>query len=162
MTSGAKTVDLISNLIENRFWGTKRVIQYFFWILPIIIFKFISIACEKIVIFSKFYLWWPLVTSILTCHENDLCKGLRSRHGLSNANGGMYLMGGGSEATLCHKWNLLVPGNNGAKFESLQKKIQFIRQAVVLCMHKYFHKIKNAPGNTLLYMTALQRHGWQK
>ena len=29
-------------------------------------------------------------------------------------------------------------------------------------MHLYFHKINTTPDNTVQYMTALQRRGWQK
>ena len=39
----------------------------------------------KIAIFSKFDLWWPLVTSILTWPENDLSKSLISYRRLSYA-----------------------------------------------------------------------------
>ena len=46
-------------------------------------------------------------------------------------------------------------------FDPLRKNPVHI-QTVVLCMHLYFHKINTAPDNTLQYMTALQRHGWQK
>ena len=44
-----------------------------------------SDCLRKIAIFSKFDLWRPLVTSILTWPENDLSKSLRSRRGLSYA-----------------------------------------------------------------------------
>ena len=43
-----------------------------------------AIVCGNIVILLKFNIWWPLVTSILTWPENDLCKSLRSRRSLSN------------------------------------------------------------------------------
>ena len=43
------------------------------------------------------------------------------------------------------------------------RKIQSIKQTVVLCMHfLYFHKINATPDNALQYMTVLQRHGCQK
>ena len=57
MTSGAKTVDLTSNLIEKRYWGMKRAIQCFFeFFLAIILLELIAIVCEEI-ISSKFDLW---------------------------------------------------------------------------------------------------------
>ena len=54
-------------------------------LLAIKLLKLLAIVCGKIVILPKFDIWWPLVTSILTWPENDLCKSLRSRRGPSNA-----------------------------------------------------------------------------
>ena len=72
MASGAKTIDLRSSLIGKHHRGMKRAPQHFFRILP----------SEKIAIFSKFDLWWPVVTSTLTWPENDLYKSLRPHRGL--------------------------------------------------------------------------------
>ena len=52
--------------------------------LAIILLEITAIVCETIVIFSKADPCRPLVTSILTWPENDLCKNLRSCRGLSN------------------------------------------------------------------------------
>ena len=86
MTSGVKSIDLRSNLIEKRYRGMKRAIQCFFRILPSYhTFGDNSECLRKTAIFSKFDLWWPLVTSILTWPGNDLYKSWRSRRSLSNA-----------------------------------------------------------------------------
>ena len=53
--------------------------------LAIILLEIIANVCEKTAIFSKFDLWWPLVTSILTWPGNGLYKSWRSRRSLSNA-----------------------------------------------------------------------------
>ena len=53
--------------------------------LAIILLEIIANVCEKTAIFSKFDLWWPLVTSILTWPRNDLYKSWRSRRSLYNA-----------------------------------------------------------------------------
>ena len=58
---------------------------FFEFFLAIILLEIIANVCEKTAIFSKFDLWWPLVTSILTWPGNDLYKSWRSRRSLSNA-----------------------------------------------------------------------------
>ena len=64
----------------------KRTPQRSFQIIPTYnTFGDNSECLQKIVIFSKFELWWPLVTSILTWPENDLSKTWRSHRGLSDA-----------------------------------------------------------------------------
>ena len=85
MTSRAKTADLMSNLIEKRYGSWRELSNRFFFLPSYNILEIIAIVCENIAIFSKFDLLWPLVTSILTSPENDLCKSLRSLFGLSNA-----------------------------------------------------------------------------
>ena len=56
---------------------------FFEFFLAIILLEIIANVCEKTAIFSKFDLWWPLVTSILTWPGNDLYKSWRSRRSLS-------------------------------------------------------------------------------
>ena len=86
MTSTAKTVDLMSNLIEKPCRSIERAFQYLFlFFRAITVLEKIAIVGEKIAIFSKVELWWLLVTSILTWPENNLRKSLRSCRGLSNA-----------------------------------------------------------------------------
>ena len=66
-------------------WG-ELINSFFEFFLAIIRLETITIVCKKkIVIFSKFDLWWALVTSILISPENGLSKSLRSRRGLSYA-----------------------------------------------------------------------------
>ena len=97
-TSGAKTIDLRSILIEKRYRCMSRayasVTQCFFTESYPMLFPIFpsyhalgdnSDCLRKIAIFSKFEFWWPLVTSILTWPENDIVKSLRSRRGLSYA-----------------------------------------------------------------------------
>ena len=66
---------------------TRRelTIAFFKFFLAIILLEIIAFVCEKITIFSKFHLWWPLVISILSWPENGLGKTLRSCHFISNA-----------------------------------------------------------------------------
>ena len=61
MTSGAKTVDIRSNLIEKLYRGTKRTLQcFFFLVLPNYdTLEIIAIVCEK----HYFLQIWPSVTS---------------------------------------------------------------------------------------------------
>ena len=119
---GAKTADLRSNLIGNRCRGMRRAPQCFFQILPgYYAFGDNSDCLKKIVIFSKFDLWWPLVTSILIWPENDLSKSLRSHHGLSYVAYRLSLGSvvfeirweGGGLWSPRHKLNLLAPANYG-------------------------------------------------
>ena len=58
MTSGAKTVDLRLNLIEEPFRDIKRALQRFFFkfFLAVILLEKIEIVGEKVNIFSKFEL----------------------------------------------------------------------------------------------------------
>ena len=84
MTPGAITIDLSSNLIAKCYRGMRRAPKCFFqFFLAIVLSEIIAIVCEKVAIFSKVDLWWPLMTSILTWPENDLSKSLRYRDGLS-------------------------------------------------------------------------------
>ena len=86
MTSTAKTVDLMSNLIEKPCRSIERAFQCFFLIFPSYHSSGENSDCWwKIAIFSKVELWWLLVTSILTWPENNLRKSLRSCRGLSKA-----------------------------------------------------------------------------
>ena len=81
---GAKTIDLTSTSIEKRHRGMKRAPKYCSRILPSYrILRDNSDCLQKIAIFSKFDLRWPLVVAILTWTEKDFCKSLRSRRGLS-------------------------------------------------------------------------------
>ena len=67
MTTGDKIIDLRWNLIEKCYRGMKRTPQCVFRILlSYYSFGGNSDRLQKIAIFSKFDLWWPLVTSILT------------------------------------------------------------------------------------------------
>ena len=59
MTSGAKTIDLRSNLIEKRYGGMKDALQRFFESF-LAILEIIALVCEKSRYFLKI---WPLVTS---------------------------------------------------------------------------------------------------
>ena len=49
---------------QKHYRGIKRALQCFSFefFLPIILLEIIAIVCPKISIFSKFDLWWPLVT----------------------------------------------------------------------------------------------------
>ena len=60
MTSGVKTIELMSNLSEKRYLSIKRASQCFFGFLLAIISTFRdNIECfRKIAIFSKLDLWW--------------------------------------------------------------------------------------------------------
>ena len=59
---------------------------FFFLILPSYhTFGDNSDCWQKSAIFSKFDLWWPMVTTIMTWPENYLSKSLRSRRGQSYA-----------------------------------------------------------------------------
>ena len=61
-TSGATTIESRSNLIEKSYRSMKRTPQSFFEsFLAIILLEIITIVCKK-TIFSKFDLWWPLLT----------------------------------------------------------------------------------------------------
>ena len=87
MTSGAKTIDLRSNLIEKRYRVMIRASKCFFLILPSYdTFGDNSDCLRKNRCFLKVL---NLVTSgdlaILTWPENNLSKSLRSRRGLSYA-----------------------------------------------------------------------------
>ena len=92
---------------------------FFKFFLAIILLEIIAFVCEKITIFSKFHLWWPLVISILSWPENGLGKTLRSCHFISNA---VYHLSLSSEVFEIrwgflkppprHKLNLLAPAKN--------------------------------------------------
>ena len=82
MTSRAKTVDLMLNLIGKRYRGMKRALQCFSLILPSYHTFGDNSDCSRK---NRYFLQnWPLVTSILTWPENGLSKSLTSRRGLSN------------------------------------------------------------------------------
>ena len=86
MTSGAKAIELKSNRIAKCRKSIIRAYHCFRRIFPSYhIFGDNSACLRKITIFSKLHLSWPLVTSILTWPETDLCKALRSCHGISYA-----------------------------------------------------------------------------
>ena len=53
MTSGAKTFELRSNLIEKRYRGVQRAPTTFIFFFEIILLEMIAIVCEKIAVFSK-------------------------------------------------------------------------------------------------------------
>ena len=85
MTSGAKTVNLRSNLIETRYWGMERAIHCFFILPSYHTFGVNSYCSRKNRYFLKI---WPLVmfgdlTIDLTWKWP--CKSLRSRRVLCNA-----------------------------------------------------------------------------
>ena len=61
MTSGVKSIDLRSNLIEKRYRGMKRAIQCFFLILPS--YHTFGVNSECLRKNSHFLEIWPLVTS---------------------------------------------------------------------------------------------------
>ena len=70
---------------------------------------------RKNAIFSKFDLWWPLMTSILTWPENDLSKSLRSCRGLSYAvyclslRSVVFEVGGGQKPSPARNWTFQSP-----------------------------------------------------
>ena len=76
MTSGTKTVDLRSNLIENAIGAWKEISNVFFlFFLAIILWELIAIVCKNLTVgdLNIDMAWkWP-------------CRSLRSRKGLSNA-----------------------------------------------------------------------------
>ena len=85
MTSGAIAVVRRSNPIKKRYWSMKRAVRFFIFFLVIILLELKRLFAKKSLFSLRLDLWWPLVTSILTWFENNLCKILRSHRGLSNA-----------------------------------------------------------------------------
>ena len=48
MNSGAKTIDLRSNVVAKRYWGMRRAPQYFFeFFLGITLWEKMAIVCQK-------------------------------------------------------------------------------------------------------------------
>ena len=76
MTSGAKTIDLRSNIIKSiaRAWGELPNASFECFLAIIVTFGDNSDCLQKIVIFSKFDIWWAPVTLIFTWPENKLVK----------------------------------------------------------------------------------------
>ena len=128
MPSGAKTIDLRSNLIEKRYRGMKRAPKYFPRILPSYRTLRNNRDClRKNAIFSKFelcHLWWhqfwPELKKIFV-KVWDLvavylipftaCRKYRS---IRDWRGFLK-----PPPPPRHKLNILAPANNGVKLESM-------------------------------------------
>ena len=65
MPSWPKIIDLRSTLIGKGYQSTKRAPKHFIEFFLVIVLEITAIVSEKIAIFTKFDLWWPLVTSTL-------------------------------------------------------------------------------------------------
>ena len=75
----AYTVEFSSSLTTFQRKNSLRAIECFFpGLLPKIVSEIMAYFWEEIWNFGKFDLWWPLVTSILTWHQNDLWKYCRA------------------------------------------------------------------------------------
>ena len=86
MTSGAHTIDENANLkaqIDSE--GPGLSFGYFEILLACIVIEIIASFWENSLLFGKFDLFWPPVTSILTSSKNDPYVFCSTLHGLSNA-----------------------------------------------------------------------------
>ena len=86
MTSGAHTIDGNANLkaqIDSE--GPGLSFGYFEILLACIVIEIIASFWENSLLFGKFDLFWPPVTSILTSSKNDPYVFCSTLHGLSNA-----------------------------------------------------------------------------
>ena len=86
MTSGAHTIDWNVNLkaqIDSECPGLS--FGYFEILLACIVIEIIASFWENSLLFGKFDLFWPPVTSILTSSKNDPYVFCSTLHGLSNA-----------------------------------------------------------------------------
>ena len=85
MTSEARNVDLMSNLIYKRYRDMNKALQRFFiFFLTIKLLEMVAVVCEN-VYFLKIR---PLLSSgdlSIDLPYNDLCKSVRSRRNLSCA-----------------------------------------------------------------------------
>ena len=64
MTSGAKTVAISTDLIENRYWSMEWAIECFFFVfcLAIIVFEITIVSIMIVIFLNKLTfagLWWP-------------------------------------------------------------------------------------------------------
>ena len=86
MTSGAHTIDGNANRkaqIDSE--GPGLSFGYFEILLACIVIEIIASFWENSLLFGKFDLFWPPVTSILTSSKNDPYVFCSTLHGLSNA-----------------------------------------------------------------------------